>query len=70
MSHGHVVPFKGSQKARCGGPSICGECAAELASISIDSKQELQQMVLHHPHPLVRRLATLILQLHTLGALK
>jgi hypothetical protein len=44
--------------------------AGVLPSISIDSKQELQQMVLHHPHPLVRRLATLILQLHTLGALK
>lgn len=29
--HGHVTPRPDGQKARCGGPLACAECARELA---------------------------------------
>lgn len=32
MGHGHVVPNEDGSKARCGGPAICSECAAEQAA--------------------------------------
>ena len=32
MNHGHVRPNLDGSKARCGGPRLCNECAAELAA--------------------------------------
>jgi hypothetical protein len=32
MNHGHVTKNKDGSTARCGGPTICSECALELAS--------------------------------------
>lgn len=29
--HGHVVPNADGSKARCGGPSMCSQCASELS---------------------------------------
>lgn len=34
--HGHVVPRADGMKARCGGPGICSECAAELGAQNTD----------------------------------
>lgn len=34
MGHGHVKPNVDGSTARCGGPSLCAECAFELASIT------------------------------------
>lgn len=31
-NHGHVTPNPDGSKARCGGPSICTQCATELAA--------------------------------------
>lgn len=31
--HGHVLPNANGSKARCGGPTICGACAIELAEL-------------------------------------
>lgn len=31
--HGHVRPRPDGHKARCGGPVICGDCAAEAAAV-------------------------------------
>ena len=31
--HGWVTPLPSGAKARCGGPSICRECAAELEEV-------------------------------------
>jgi hypothetical protein len=31
--HGHVTPNADGTKARCGGPSICSDCAAEWSAI-------------------------------------
>lgn len=30
MNHGHVTPNSDGSLARCGGPSICSQCALEL----------------------------------------
>ncbi len=32
-AHGHVIPNPDGWKARCGGPALCSECAAELAQV-------------------------------------
>ena len=37
MGHGHVIPNNDGSKARCGGPAICLECAAELAESKPDN---------------------------------
>jgi hypothetical protein len=29
--HGHVYPRPDGARARCGGPALCGKCAADLA---------------------------------------
>lgn len=39
MSHGHVKPRPDGLKARCGGPSICDECAIEQAEITNKDKR-------------------------------
>lgn len=44
MGHGHVVPNANGSKARCGGPSICPECAAELTSIKNSDTAFLQKI--------------------------
>jgi hypothetical protein len=31
--HGHVSPRPDGQKARCGGPGLCSECAREAAAL-------------------------------------
>lgn len=33
MGHGHVVPNPDGSKARCGGPTLCSECATELSRL-------------------------------------
>lgn len=32
VGHGHVFPRPDGMKARCGGPSMCSECAKDLAA--------------------------------------
>lgn len=32
VRHGHVIPNADGSKARCGGPSICSQCAREFAA--------------------------------------
>ena len=60
--HGHVIPNKraGNVK-RCGGPSVCGECAAELANLSSDDKKALELIAAYGHSAVARRLATLLL---------
>lgn len=33
--HGHVTPSPDGRKARCGGPTICAECAIEYARANL-----------------------------------
>lgn len=35
MGHGHVTPNADGTKARCGGPSICHECARDAAQLGV-----------------------------------
>ena len=35
MGHGHVTPNADGTKARCGGPSICPECALEAGRFGV-----------------------------------
>lgn len=35
MGHGHVTPNPDGTKARCGGPSICSECATEAGRLGV-----------------------------------
>jgi hypothetical protein len=62
VGHGWIVPNRDKRKVKCGGPALCGECAQELANLSVDSTGDLEQIVAWHPNILVRRLATIILQ--------
>jgi len=39
VGHGHVYPRPDGMKARCGGPAICSECAADLARQDRDAKE-------------------------------
>ena len=37
QSHGHVTPNADGSRARCGGPTICKVCMAELAQLQAKS---------------------------------
>jgi hypothetical protein len=36
--HGHVIPRQDGVKARCGGPALCSECAAEALLVGLPGK--------------------------------
>lgn len=38
--HGHVIPNPSGLKARCGGPGLCPECAAELKELEASRPTE------------------------------
>lgn len=37
--HGHVIPRTDGMKAKCGGPAICDECAAEALLVGLQGKE-------------------------------
>lgn len=41
LGHGHVIPRADGFKARCGGPSLCAECAGEF----VDQTQRMERLV-------------------------
>lgn len=63
--HGHVIPNENGSLAMCGGPVLCGECAAELASLTLDrfrkDPEDLKLIALKSRHPLAQRLAVILL---------
>lgn len=46
--HGHVIPNADGRRARCGGPSICSECAAELVRVSSNIQTHIDAKCTHH----------------------
>jgi hypothetical protein len=54
--HGHVVPRADGVKARCGGPALCSECAADLklkgAQLTFPEACRRLGMGYPLPHPL------------------
>jgi hypothetical protein len=43
MGHGHVNPNPDGHKARCGGPSLCSECAIELSNYKRPREHDLNE---------------------------
>ena len=39
-NHGHVIPNKDNSVFRCGGPVVCKVCALELASLTVEKREE------------------------------
>lgn len=43
--HGHVTPNADGTRARCGGPSICAQCALEFARLNYRAPKPVEQAI-------------------------
>ena len=48
--HGHVYPRRDGDKARCGGPLSCAECASDKAGKDAQTKAGQDKTRLWHQH--------------------